>query len=357
MESQGDVTMENELISIVVPVYNVEKYLEECVTSITQQTYSNLEIVLVNDGSLDTCPKICEAWKKKDSRIKVIHKENAGLGMARNTGIDNATGQYICFFDSDDYIEVDTIEKCYQEITKESADIALFGYSRADGSGNIVRKAIPYTDERVYSGEVVRSKFLPDLISNPPGTGMKTQIWMSACMAMYSMELINRANWRFASEREIISEDVYSLLVLYKDVRKVVIIPEALYIYRTNEQSLTNTYRKDRYQKIKYFYECSCEVSRQCGYSKEVSKRLMWAYLSFTVAAMKQIANADMSMREKRMELKEIIRDTKLQEVIKEVNVQHQPIVRKALFVAMQFKLEWLCYLLFKMNGMRKKEK
>ena len=349
--------MGNELVSIVVPVYNVEKYLEECVSSITRQTYSNLEIILVNDGSSDNCPKICETWKKKDNRIKVIHKENAGLGMARNTGIDHATGQYICFFDSDDYIRVDTIEKCYQEITKESADVALFGYSRADGSGNIVRRAIPYTDERVYSGEVVQSEFLPELISGKPQTRTKNHLWMSACMAMYSMELIGRANWQFVSERKIIAEDAYSLLLLYKHVKKVVVIPQAFYVYRKNEQSLTSTYRKDRYQKIKYFYEHSCEASRQCGYSKEVIERLRRVYLSFTIAAMKQIVNADMSMREKRMELQAIIHDTKLQEVIKEVNVQYQPIVRKVLFVVIRLKSDGLCYLLFKMNGIRKREK
>ena len=349
--------MKKGLVSVVVPVYNVEKYLKECVASITQQTYSNLEIILVNDGSLDSCPKICEAWKKKDSRVKVIHKGNAGLGMARNTGIDNATGQYICFFDSDDYIEVDTIEKCYQEITKESADIALFGYSRVDDSGNIVRKAIPYTDERVYSGEVIQSKFLPELISGDPQTGTKKHLWMSACMAMYSMELVGRASWRFVSEREIIAEDAYSLLLLYKHVRKVVVIPQTLYIYRKNEQSLTSTYRKDRYQKVKYFYERSCEASRQCGYSKEVIERLMRVYLSFTIAAMKQVVNVDMSMHEKRMGLKEIIQDTKLQEVVKEVDVRNQPIVRKVLFVAIRFKLDWLCYLFFKMNDIRKRGK
>ena len=97
-------------MSIVVPIYNVEKYLDRCIKSIVSQTYGNLEILLVDDGSPDDCPRVCDEWAEKDSRIKVVHKLNAGLGYARNTGIENATGKYICFFDSDDYIEPDTID-------------------------------------------------------------------------------------------------------------------------------------------------------------------------------------------------------------------------------------------------------
>jgi len=101
------------LVTVVVPIFKVEKYLNRCIESIVKQTYEKIEIILVDDGSPDNCPEMCDEWAKKDSRIKVIHKQNAGLGMARNTGIDNANGEYICFFDSDDYIHPNTIEKAY----------------------------------------------------------------------------------------------------------------------------------------------------------------------------------------------------------------------------------------------------
>lgn len=103
--------MRKGVVSVVLPIYNVEKYLNRCVKSVVNQSYKSLEIILVDDGSPDNCPTLCEDWAKKDSRIKVVHKENAGLGYARNTGIENATGEYICFFDSDDYIALDAIEK------------------------------------------------------------------------------------------------------------------------------------------------------------------------------------------------------------------------------------------------------
>lgn len=99
-----------ELISIIVPVYKVEKYLDKCVESIVEQTYKNLEIILVDDGSPDNCSAMCDEWAQKDSRIKVIHKENGGLSSARNAGLDACTGDYIGFVDSDDWIEPDMYE-------------------------------------------------------------------------------------------------------------------------------------------------------------------------------------------------------------------------------------------------------
>lgn len=101
----------NELISVIVPVYNVEQYLDRCISSIVNQTYTNLEIILIDDGSPDNCPTICDDWAKKDSRIKVIHKENGGLSDARNAGLAVASGEYIAFVDSDDYIEHDMYAK------------------------------------------------------------------------------------------------------------------------------------------------------------------------------------------------------------------------------------------------------
>lgn len=101
----------SKTVTVVIPIYNVEKYLNRCIESVAGQTYKNLEIILVDDESPDNCPRICEDWKNRDNRIKVIHKKNGGLGYARNIGIDCATGEYICFVDSDDYIAADMVEK------------------------------------------------------------------------------------------------------------------------------------------------------------------------------------------------------------------------------------------------------
>ena len=107
-----------ELISVIVPVYNVEKYLDECVNSILDQTYSNIEILLIDDGSTDNSPNICDFYEKQDNRVRVIHQQNGGLSLARNIGIEKSQGDFIVFVDSDDYISTDMLEVMINEMKK-----------------------------------------------------------------------------------------------------------------------------------------------------------------------------------------------------------------------------------------------
>lgn len=115
----------NDLITIVIPIYNVESYLKKCIDSVLQQTYRNLEIILVNDGSTDGCPEICDEYKKVDKRIIVIHKKNGGLSDARNAGIQNSHGKYILFVDSDDFIKKECVEILYKNIKEYNKDISI----------------------------------------------------------------------------------------------------------------------------------------------------------------------------------------------------------------------------------------
>ena len=116
------------LISVVVPVFRVEKYLERCVRSILSQTWRDIEVILVDDGSDDRCPLICDGFAGSDSRVRVIHKPNGGLSSARNAGIDAAAGEYLMFIDSDDYIEPEMAEKLYDALIESGADMSLCGY-------------------------------------------------------------------------------------------------------------------------------------------------------------------------------------------------------------------------------------
>lgn len=123
--------MDKLLISVIIPIYNVEKYIEKCINSIIVQTYTNMEVILVDDGSPDNCPQICDEYAKKDKRIKVIHKKNGGLSDARNVGVKNAIGDYIIFLDSDDYWENKThMEIIAKQLQEEKADVLIFGYRK-----------------------------------------------------------------------------------------------------------------------------------------------------------------------------------------------------------------------------------
>lgn len=136
---EADIKMGNEkkLISVIIPIYKVEKYLDKCIQSVINQTYSNLEIILVDDGSPDNCPEMCDKWAAKDERIKVIHKKNGGLSDARNTGLDIATGDYIAFVDSDDYIEADMYECLFNQLVNTKSQMAICNLEYVDVEGNI----------------------------------------------------------------------------------------------------------------------------------------------------------------------------------------------------------------------------
>lgn len=143
--------MKNELITVIVPVYKIEPYIQKCVDSILRQTYSNLEIILVDDGSPDGCPEICDEYAKTDSRVRVIHKENGGLSSARNAGLDTALGQYIAFVDGDDYIHPKMMENLYAALKETEADISVCNLQYVDENGN----AIPE-----YSNDVIQNQIL-----------------------------------------------------------------------------------------------------------------------------------------------------------------------------------------------------
>ncbi|MBQ8615735.1 MAG: glycosyltransferase, partial [Clostridia bacterium] len=127
-------------ISIILPVYNVENYLDKCLTSLVNQTYQNLEIILVNDGSPDNSGEVCENWAKKDSRIKVLHKANGGVSSARNFGLDNATGDFIGFIDPDDFVELDMYEKLLNALNSQNATMAMCRYQNVFENSDRIQK-------------------------------------------------------------------------------------------------------------------------------------------------------------------------------------------------------------------------
>ena len=346
--------MKSDLITVVLPIYGVEKYLDHCILSVVSQTYRNLEILLVDDGSPDNCPMICDDWARRDSRIRVIHKANAGAGIARNTGIENASGEYICFFDSDDYIALDTVEKAYRLAKQEQSDLVLFGLSLVNDQGQTIRSVVPESDKVTYSGTEVQSCFLPDLIAGREDSPRRN-LYMSACVCLYSMELIRRSGWRFVSEREIFSEDVYSLLGLYRHVNRVSVLPEALYYYRTNYQSMSRRYVPGRYERIRPFYLECMDLCRRNGYSREILHRVAGPYLSFTIAAMKQEACAPLSDGEKKENIKKIIDDDVLQQVLRQNQKDAANTTRKILFFVIRHRWYSVCFRLLDLQNRRRR--
>ena len=275
--------MRKPLVTVVIPVYKTEAFLHRCIASAANQTYEALEILLVDDGSPDGCPGICDGWAEKDPRIRVIHQENRGLGLARNTGMAQARGEYLCFLDSDDDLEPRAVENAVDCGEKTGAELVLYGMTCIDAAGAVTARRIPKAED-CYWGERVRDVLLPRLLAGVDG------LTMSACCCLFSLGLIRKTDWQFPSEREIISEDVYALLELFHHVERAAVLGQALYRYRENPASLTRRYREDRMEKIEVFYQACLALCRRCGYGPGVQRSCAEPVLSFAVAAMKQEA-------------------------------------------------------------------
>lgn len=217
--------MEKEKISIIVPVYKVEKYLPKCLNSILRQTYKNLEIILVDDGSPDSCGKICDAYAKKDSRIVVIHKENAGVAMARNDGIKAATGEYISFIDSDDWISKDAYETLYRGLKKNDADCAV------GGCITVIDREGKLTPQKRRKNSFLGCKYSIDVMKHVLLNG--SAIWNR----LFKRKIFD--DIRFPTGR--INDDEVTVLRAYAKCKRVVFLERSTYFYRIRKDSITTS--------------------------------------------------------------------------------------------------------------------
>lgn len=237
MRMKGKVRMENGKISIIVPVYKVEQYLERCVNSLTNQTYKNIEIILVDDGSPDQCPQMCDGYAGEDSRIKVIHKKNGGLSDARNAGLDAATGEYIAFVDSDDWVEPDFIEQLYVNAKKEDADISIIGCTLVWDDGR--RKPVS-NDKGYYVFD--NEKAIREMLA-------QRKFGCMVCQKMYRKQIFDTVRFPVGK----LYEDVAVSMPTFLKARKVVFSGNYGYNYYQRNDSIVNSKFDER--KL-YFLEC-----------------------------------------------------------------------------------------------------
>lgn len=226
MTGEGRKNM-NERISVIVPVYNVEKYLPRCMDSILAQTYQNLEIILVDDGSSDECPKICDEYERRDERIRVIHKENGGLSDARNTGIDAANGEYLTFVDSDDYIHPEMYESLWGALKAEHAEVAMCNLKKVYQMDAEV-SSVEEKEVKVYTGIQAIENILDKNLH---------VVSVVACGKLYKRKLFE--DIRFPKGK--LHEDEFTTYQIYYKSNQIVACSGAYYYYFQRENSIMGT--------------------------------------------------------------------------------------------------------------------
>ena len=226
----------NEKISVIIPIYNVEKYLPKCINSVLNQTYSNLEIILVNDGSTDSCKQICEEYKKLDNRIKIINKKNGGLSDARNYGIEASTGNYIAFLDSDDWIDKKLYMTLYKIIKRYDADISVCNFKKSYLNG----------DNKTHNSGKIKCYSNIEALNELYGKNSVQMI--VAWNKLYKRSTIKEL--RFPVGR--IHEDEYLTPIIIYNANKLVYIDNQLIYYRQTPNSIMNS--KFNIKRLDYLY-------------------------------------------------------------------------------------------------------
>lgn len=333
-------------ISVIVPVYNVEKYIDRCMDSILNQTYSNLEIVLVDDGSPDRCPELCDAYKDKDPRVKVIHKRNGGLGLARNTGLESATGEYVTFVDSDDFLDLNMVDKLCQTLCENDAEVAYCAYNIYSDNKAI----IPQKDDRVgkvYTGRDV----LLGIIGNVPEAVNDMDARMSVWGALFKREILLENKIKFISEREYICEDLMFDIMLLPLVNRVAFSDIYGYYYCENEGSLTHKYIAGRLQKEKKMYVKVYNDLAQIYSPNEYSNRWNRLFLGRIRSCITQeVMYAPKNVNEKLKTIGALAGDQIVQEILDTYPIKKGPWKQKVFNFCLKKKLIYFLYIMIILN-------
>lgn len=272
----GGKEMTNPLITVIIPVYNVEKYLDYCMQSIFSQTYKNLEIILVDDGATDSSGKMCDDYRKADSRVKVIHKENGGLSSARNAGIKVMTGKYLAFVDSDDYVRCDYIERMYSCLLNNKSDMVICSYKKVLGE-----KKCDEIPENVYkqfnfNTEEIKLKIL------------SRRIPMYAHGKLYSVKLVEKINFPEGK----LYEDIPTTWKVIKHVNRVTYITDELYFYRQRENSIVNDkYKSGRMDQLYHSEQILGEIENKTELYYAAISRCFFAAMDNYAIITKEFSN------------------------------------------------------------------
>lgn len=323
----------DSLISIIVPVYNTENYLEKCLYSLVNQTYKNIEIIIIDDGSPDNSMNIIQKFVLADNRVKVITQKNQGLSGARNTGMNNANGDYIMFIDSDDWIEIDTCEKAINASEKYNADVVFWSYIKEFSDSQkdnylFDKTEIIWSEKNINQLSRRMVGLVGDELANPQSIDNLVTAWGK----LYKKSVIG--DIRFTDTKIIGTEDALFNIEVFLGINSAVYIPDLLSHYRKdNESSLTHNYKKklvsrwkEMYSRIKFLLDRN-DMSRE--YYDALKNRICFGLIGLGINLAE---DKKMSFKEKKKEIYNILSMKHYQIALKDLDFSYLPIQWKVFF-------------------------
>ena len=340
---------DNQLVSIIVPVYNVEQYLPQCLDSLINQTYNNIEIICVNDESPDNSAEILKQYSEKDSRIKIINQNNMGLSGARNTGMQNAHGEYVMCVDSDDWIDLETCEEAVKAARKHDADLVMWSYVR-EFDNRSSNKLMFWEDETVFDSEAVKNQInrrlcglLGEELAHPDYANAVETAWGK----LYRFSIIRDNHIEYVSERIIGTEDALFNIYATHYVRKAVYLKRPYNHYRrTNTGSLTSRYKTNLFSQWQTLFDYMEQYIVDNNLNDSFLLALKNRIALSTIGLGLNITGSEYSGRKKRALLEEIISSERYRNAYQVLVFTFFPIHWKIFFFCAKHQMTFCLYLL-----------
>ena len=339
-------------VSIIVPIYGVEKYLDRCMKTLLEQSLQEIEIIMVDDESPDSCPQKCDYYNSLDTRIKVIHKKNQGLGFARNSGLDIAKGEFVAFVDSDDYVDKDMFRLLYSYALEKNADTVIAGFNKVSPKHTVVEIKECNQIER-FQGKKELHNYVMGMLGSEPECENVMLREMSVWRGIYSMDLINANKIRFCSERQFISEDIIFHLDYFEQSNKLLVLPEALYYYCENSASLTKKYKADRFEKNCILYKEIKKKLKEYQYPEKAYEYAMKMFLVRARSSVYQAVAAEdiLGIKSVRTEILSITKAPMFRKVVQTYPIKRLPKQKRLFLELMKLNASVLLYLLIKIKN------
>lgn len=317
------------MISIIVPVYKVEKYIKQCIESIIKQTYKDIEIILVDDGSPDNCPAICDGYAESDKRIKVVHKPNGGLISARKAGLQASTGEYVCFVDGDDWIEPDMYEHIAGAVDLTDADciITQFYYAYPDKE----EKSRYKLNKELYTRSDIETEIFPTMLFD--NQYYRFGIYPCCWTKVFKRELLIK-HLMDADDRIRIGEDIAFTYPCLMECQSIAFVDKALYHYRINSESMTKAYDPVLQDIIYLPYQALIKKSNDLGVDLSSQLPYYLLYLINFVIRNEANINNPKSRAERLAVLDEIINNRDVLDAMKIINPAYLPSHTKLLHIS-----------------------
>lgn len=314
--------MEKVKVSIIVPVYNTERYIRRTLDSLMAQTYKNIEVIIVDDGSTDKSPSIYDEYCRLDERFTSYRKDNEGLGKTRNFGMKYVSGDYVTFLDSDDWYSDNHISNMVSELDlTRLEDVVLGGCTYFSVTEEKKDAYIP-RNNRTNRLDEIREKYLLPMIGPGKESRSELSVPMSVCFNLYKVSTIRNHKFEFYSEREVVGEDLFFNISMLAVAESVVAVPDSGYCYRMNPLSISHSYHPERLKRTDEFYPLLIKMVEKYNISDDRFFRSKRGSLTKYRALINMASNSNMPYHDKRKEVRAVLNSNVLLEVYKAFDMQ-----------------------------------